>query len=713
MKKFHFVFLLLAIIGCTLASKRRDLLQPIADTQAITADIATYLEKYPGEDAVYLSKTEKLFHHGDLIEAPRKYSYQRSHARRYPSQNRDGIRYWQFNRVVGQKYLVFNPDYDKLTKLKITLLEHMKLKAVHVRVTSPTGDVQNFSIEDLSSRTEDDNSRVYSLSYPNVVKGTIIEESIEIVIDAKKASPSPPVYHDIPLELDMPCELLTIDITYPDWWFIDVKRLADDEFITFSQSQDRLKHQRHFALEVRDIPSFQKESYAPYFKQLARYLELQINELAISSWYYKSPGSCLIYANQVQKYILLSDGVLKDQVQKKVDELATLDDDVPEIVDKILAFVHENIELVDKDVTFSPVISHKAGKPKWELENWRVKTPSDKSLEDHASISDANNVLEKRKGDAYQITGLTHAMLQLAGLSPKLCVVHSARSGFFDDSFVSGQQLRVPALELRVLGEQQIIFPYLKYLKLNQIPPDLQGETALTLVNPDSVSFWTLPAGEPTMSAISETYVVDVDEGGKVSCRDERKATGFIAASLREGLEGQDEAETQKAMKQLLGYKNSNLKLITHEIANLEDEAKPLQLKLEYLVNSLTTISPGQISLDTESLFSPASLEAFRLGPGERHHPIRIHFDEVYEKKVVLNYPQHWVLVTLLEDHRLENLFGYLEVDYEVEEGKITVMQRRFLRKSSAPKGQIDDLLAVAGLTPEGGIVRLDFAVEQ
>lgn len=688
MKRFHFVFLLLAIIGCTPASKRRDLLQPIADTEAITADMAVYLEKYPDEDAVYLSKTEKLLHHGDL-------------------------RYWQFNRVIGQKYLVLNRDNDKLTKLKITLLEHMKLKAVYVRVTSPTGDVQNFSIDDLSSRTKEDNSRVYSLNYPNVVKGTIIEESIEIVIDAKKASPPPPVYYDFPLEFDMPCELFTIDLTYPDWWSIDVKRLADDELITFSQSRDRLKRQRHFALEVRDISSFQKESYAPYFKQLARYLELQINELTISSWHYKSPASWLIYANQVQKYILLSDNVLKDQVQKKVDEVATFDDDAPEIVDKILAFVHENIELVDKGITFSPAISHKTAKAKWREENWRKKIPSDNSLKSFVSIFDVNNVLKKRKGDAYQITGLTQAMLQLAGLSPKLCLVHSARSGFFDDSFVSGQQLRVPALKLRVLGEQQIIFPYLKYLRSNQIPPDLQGETALTLVNPDSVSFWTLSAGEPIMNAISETHVVDVDEKGKVSCRDERKAKGFIAASLREGLEGRDEAETEKAMKQLLGYKGSNLKLITHEIANLDDDAKPLQLKLEYQVNSLATISSGQISLDTESLFSPASLEAFRLEPGERHHPIRIHFDEVYEKKVILNYPQDWVLVTLLEDHRLENSFGYLEVDYEVEEGKITVMQRRFLRKSSAPKGQIDDLLALAGLTPEGGIVRLDFAVEQ
>ena len=354
-KKHLFVFLLFVIIGCAPASKRRGLLQPIADTQAITADMATYLEKYPDDDAVYLSKTEKLFHHGEL-------------------------HYWQFNRVANQKYLVLNRDNDKLTRLKITLLDHMKLKAVYVRVTSPTGDVQNFGIEDLSSRTKDDNSRVYSLNYPNVVKGTIIEESIEIVIDAKKASPPPPVYHDIPLKLDMPCELFTIDLTYPDWWLIDVKRLADDDFITFSQSQDRLKRERHFALEVRDIPSFHKESYAPYFKQLARYLELQINELAISSWHYKSPASWLIYANQVQKYILLSCSVLGDQVREKVDELATLDDDVPEIVDKILAFVHENIKLVDKGVTFNPATSHKAN-AKWKEESWRKKIPRDKSLE--------------------------------------------------------------------------------------------------------------------------------------------------------------------------------------------------------------------------------------------------------------------------------------------------------------------------------------------
>ena len=636
--------LLFAVILFSCASSQRTIFlkTPTAD-QRDSIDVEAYETRYGKYDGVYLDIDESIEHSGMSARGMFGTS-------------------WDYHYVIHRKYLVLNPDAQDLTTFTLRTYRHANIGTLYLRVTSPDGSVKQYGIKDLVKETVSEYVVSYKFIFPAIVKGSLIEEGFEMGYNGLRNWPS--LQEDIPLQFSIPCERVAFTFAYPDWWEIRMKRISPTDTIPYKFTHDPESRKNVFSCVAHNVRAVKDEPYDPYFKEMAAYMEFMVSSFEMGDLHYAAPKD---WTELISRYRTgLTDregrGLFSSRVENVTEDLVKGKTDQLEKLTTILDYVQTNIEAAN-----------------------------DSKNRDFA------DVLKDKKGDSYEVTGLTNMMLKKAGLETDFVMVHSAKEGYFDSSYYSFDQLSIPAIEARVGGTEYVLLPYRKDIPYDYVPEYLQGQRCVVVSDAAQAMFTTIPSGSPTRNSVSEGYKLVIGADGLINVEETKTIQGSYAYFLREYLSDLKETEKDKFIKELITYSEGKVNITSHVLENEKEYKKPLVLRYTYTIDNLVTLTPDEVLFHTAGLFAPTSLKAFRVESEERTSPIRIYNDEEYVKEIEVRYPDTWELKTPLHPLEIENMFGTLKVDVTNSGHLLKVHQRRFLKRNSQLKDRIVELAKLTG----------------
>jgi hypothetical protein len=654
------LFALAAVAGCSgpvdLMERSVHTARPLDDFDPVGAvDVEAIAAASPGADA-------KFFLHERAME----------HLFELPSGGT-----WAFVDDNRRQYVVLDPEEEVWSTIRIFVTPGGNLEDYFGRVTSPDGTVRTFGKADLVQERDDDGV-TYSLAYPGIERGSVVEEATRTRHVFRRNLYLPPLAHEVPLQLSVPVDTLRFRYVYPDSWALKVKRIGPNRMPYLAVDRSSEPGKVVLTYSSTAVPAVPDEPYAPFFAEVADYLEFQVSEIYVGAEkVFEAPTDWAAFAEDFKRYVFRSGTLFSDPAARAA------------------------ADVVDAQ---APDSAKLAGIVRWVQQNVEEDPGSDAN-------SDVD-VLRSRRGNAYFITGLTRAMLERAGLTADYLLIHPASEGYFDDSFVHDSEFSVPAVGVTVGGERRVVFPYLRSLPVDFIPEVYQGQKAIRITGDGFGGFEETPTFPAAESAIDENYAVRVDEAGGVEVEEEKVLRGAAAYFVRELLEEQDEEEREEGIRELLTYEEGEVQDFRYTVENEADYTRPLVIRLNYRIENLVTVTPEEVVFQTGGLLSPATLHSFRVDASEREMPIRIYNDEIENKRIVIEYPEGWALTTPLEDVLDENRFGSLTGRYTVEPGRLAVEQRVHLKAGSAPPRSYPTLLRITGSESRLYVPTLIFEVQ-
>jgi hypothetical protein len=652
MKRLALFCLVATLLASCANSKRIAYLKnplPPDSVKPATIDLAAYEKKYSKYDGVYLDREYTLEHFGSKGS-------------------------WEFFKVYRLRFLVLNPDAEWLTTFSFEEDPGEELQKIYINVTSPDGTTHTYGYNDLKEERSGDKSRRFKFAYPNVRKGSIIEEGYEAKQDASYSS----LDQDLPLQFNVPCEHLSVRYAYPDWWSTRVKNIASSTRLDYKQIHDDENSKTILSYEASDIPAVAREPYAPFFKEIGKYMEVMVTQMEMANRY-TSYFDWAQLGRSFAHFALDKESFWSSRLESTVEEITEGKTSEYEKIDAIVRYVQKNIKIGDSD--------------------------------DDDNFAD---VLKKKEGNIYLVNGLTRAMLEEAKIHSLMLLIHDARDGYFDMSYVSPDQLYIPAVSATTTdGKSYIVFPYMKNLPAGLIPDHFQGQKAMRISQGGFEGFEDIPEGLPLDNTVDDNYTLAIDEEGQITITEEKTLRGSNAYSMREYLSDVTKEEMEKEMKDLLTYSEGDVKLKKYEIENQDDYQKPLIIRFNYRIDNLVTVTPEEVIFQTGGLFSPSTNNKWKVDTDDRQLPIRIYNDERLDKNITIKHPSNWTLSTELSEVDFKNIFGTIHGSYKALPGELHITQSRTLNKASEPKEKADDLLAVTGRRSQLYIPSLVFKVNQ
>lgn len=654
------IILLLSVLAtaCTTVSPRLYTSgQEAKSPTAPISDPAVYEQKYGLHDGVYLWYSDISEHSGSSGGE------------------------WVYSRSTRRTYMVLKPDVEQMTTFELSLSPSDSLHALSLRVTSPDGTSRSFSKSDLIRTTDADKSSTVRLAYPGITRGSIVEEHIEIL--AVDPTEDMPLSYFQWLQFLLPCEQLHVIYAYPSWWDITMKEIEQGKYPAVRARRDSANSKIVLEYTDKDIPAFPEEPYAPFRRECVSYLSILVNSLQMGGENFKRVDSWDLYARQVKKNYM---------------------DRYP-FINNIFPVLRTDVEITAREIT--------SGNPDqlaWldAIVRYLQKTIQPDSTAHDLSFS---TVLEERRGSPFLITGLAQAMLDEVGISSLYLRIHSARQGYFDRDFFSAEETGVPALLVTIDRKNYVVFPYIKHMPVNYLPEFCHGQAAMRIDKKDEfIGLMDLPEGNSEQERNSRSYAIDIDEDGLMTVREELSLTGARALATREALDGLNDEEMQKAIRQVVGYNDGDMTLLESSIDNMEETMKPLVLRCTYTVDNLVTITPDEVIVRTAGLLSPATGATDKTDASQRKLPVRVYANEEYVKDIMLSYPASWQPAALPRNTSVSNRYGELSTQYTQEGIRLHIRHRRILKRTDQPADTYSELLTLTAEDAHGDIPPLIFA---
>jgi len=626
----------------------------LASPQPAQVDIKALEAQYPGMDGVYLERDTAL----ENVTKENFFANTGS---------------WKFFETHSCRYVIFNPDAQWLSTFAVTVKSGHLLERADLEITYPDGKVRKYTKDDLKVETDSSSNDTYKFVYPEVQKGCIISEGY--VLANNNCLRNPPLDHEVRLQFAIPCRKVSFRYLYPMGWDIKLKRLGSDRKLPVTITDQVEAKKRLMTYEAKDVPAVESEPFSPFFKEVSDYAEIMVTSLSLQGVApYRSPESWDAFGNRFKSYVIDRDPVFSKRVKKTTEEITATAKTELEKFDAIITWLQENMQ------------------------------------SEYLRGNFADNLVAK-KGSIYQITGLANSMLRECSIPAKYLLIHSAEDGFFDDEFISNDELYIPALMVTLSGKDYVVLPYVKKLPVSLVPERFQGQAALAL-SATGAEVIQVPLGNQASNESLEEYTATFQEDGRVHILEERTLLGQAAFSIRRSLANLNKAETEKLLKGLLTYTEGQVSFNGYSFVDQENYKQPLRIKLDYVIDNLVTLTPEEILFNTGGLFAPASRLKNKVDAKTRQNPIRIYYDETLRKRISLVFPANWKLSTPLVDLKEENRFGSVHATYTKADGKLSVEQTLTLRKTREAKEGYDDLLALIGKKSRLSLPTLVFKVK-
>lgn len=577
-------------------------------------------------------------------------------------------------RARNYAYVVLNRNSESLSTFSVHVDSGAELEKVYLIHRRPQGEQKVYGYEDLKVERDSNGSRTFKFIYPNVEKGSVISE--HYLIRHNNPRMGDLMDFEAPLQWELPCEKVRLRFLHPDSWEGQVKRLAADRALPYQRTQDEGAHKVIYTYEAKEVPGLDEEPFAPFFKERANYFKFGFQSMP--SFRYQGASNWQAFQRDFASYAVEKEAIISPRVQTMAFELTKDCRGDEERLDAIVTYVQNTI----------------APGP----------LPNNPNFADMLATKHAN---------LFQATGLTKSMLAKVGISSEFVLMHSQREGYFDESFISFDEVSTPGLHVTVGAKTFVVFPWINGIPVTHLPEPFQGSKAL-VVGPrqTTTTFIQLPDGNLSANTWEERYEVALDADGRATVKEEKVLSGSSAFGVRQALKDLKKEETEKLLKKLLTYSEGEVKFTSVGFEHKDEPKHPLVIKLAYTVDNLVSVTPEEVIFNTGGLFAPSSSIKTKVDPTARQSPIRIYYDEARTKKVALTFPSAWSLETAVKDQSVENAFGALAMTLKAEPGRLQVDQTLRFKKASAEAARYQELFPLTGRRSQMAIPSLVFKVK-
>ena len=655
--KFIIPVILAILLSSCVGTNRTIFLKPPLEGEGSNVDVAAYEAKYGKEDGVFLDFDESIEH---------------STSRRRGAYGEDS---WTYEEILHRKYIVLNPDVEELTTFSLSTTKSAEIGVLYLRVTSPDGKTTEYGLKDLIKESTSKWGVQYKFIYPSIVKGSVIEEGYELGYDAYKQGAA--LQEEIPFQFDIPCERVSFTYAFPDWWELYVKDVGVEGGVPFAVKRDMENMKIVCTWTAVNVPAIKQEPFQPYFKQMSKYIEFMVSDFRMGALHLTTAKEWheLIVDHWRELTDREGNGLFTSRVEATTEELMKGKTAPIEKLTTILDYVQNTIE------------------PAEDYEN-----------------RDFADVLKDKKGDSYDVTGLTNMMMEKAGLNTNFILVHSEQEGHFDPKYYSFNQLSIPAIHATVEGNEYVLLPYRKDIPYDYIPDYLQGQTYVVVSDTSKAELRTIPTGTQTKNIVSERYELAIGTDGMITVKETNTIEGTYGYTLREVLATMKQSARDKFLKELISYSEGQVNITSFAVENEKEYKKPLVLRYSYTIDNLVTLTPDEVLFHTAGLLAPTSLKDFQVEAEDRESPIQIHYNEEYEKVIEIKYPEGWEIKTTLRPFEVENIYGSLKMEVEKGDHVVKVKQVSKLKKSSGPKQSVPMLARLTGSKANTNLPTIVFA---
>lgn len=616
--------------------------------QAISVPLKEYEQRYPGYEAVYLDNHVSLEYFGQ----PGKVNA---------------------TQITHRKYVVLDPDADWTSTIELRIRPGENLANGYFIVHNSDGSTRYFTVADMKEEKRGE-GRVMKLAYPDVRKGSVIEEGFEMNIN--------PIYtffnHYFPLQGGVPFEHLELEVVHPTFIGMRMKRIGPNQATRGLQRIRPDEGNGRWVMRYRgdSIPALGDEQYTPYFQENGNYLQVMVIEGIDGVPFPKDWRMISEYMGMVPPRF-----VMRNTVDEVVHKLTSNKKTQREKADTILKYVQSTIKI----------------------------GPGPEDPTDYGAI------LTLHHADVYQICQLTRLMLSRARIEASNLLIHDAREGYFDPEFISPDQLSIPAVIATVDSTRLLMFPYDHNLPAGEVPSSLEGQPAYE-IGEMRQALITTPVGNDTANTTDENYTLSIDDDGKITVSEDRSFTGTAAYEMREYLDEIDDDDKDafdKKVRELVSYTDGTVNIKDYTIDNRTEIARPLVLHFSYTIDNLVTVTPEEVVMQTGGLFSPTTQRTHKVITEDRRQPIRIYSPEQLNKRVTIRTPSSWSLSTPLPPVDYTNIFGAITSTTTKQGNEVVIEQHRTLNKASHSKDAAAQLLAVTGKRSRLDIPTLVFSVRR
>ena len=647
MRKYLLItFVAASLLSCTASRRITYLNIPVEKGGSFEpVNIDSVVAKYSGHDGVYLNLERTIEHFGTKDRSAGQFFV-------------GGLGLdWSFCDIKKYRYVVLNPEASWLTHVEFW----RKPNQLFIIIINPDGSIRRYSLTDLKKESKE-GADVYRLIFPDIRRGSLVEVGHEHTYSAQKMNP--PLHHYIALQFYIPCEKLSFSYAYPDWWQVMVKDTGPFSNTQYETSSEPKKRKAFLRYSATDIPAILSEPYSPYFKEVGKYLRFQVTSLSMGG----------IKIDRRLTFKKITEEVYKDLIKPGRDG------------DTRFAILGLAREVVRGDTT------------RYQRMQSVVNYVRD-SMEITSKYGKANyrSVINKKKGGAWELTGLTQAMLDALSIPTSLLLIHSADDGYLDTAYVDYGQFSVPAVRAEVDGEYYVLFPCLKHLPFDHTPQFVQGQPALEIKADGEWDYWTVPHASREADRTRRDYRLTLSEDGNVRVEETATHRGIMAYVWREMLSDLTDTELEKTFEEFTTFSGGEVTLKTHEFQNLNKPSLPLIIRLNYDIANLLTVTPEEVIFHTGGLFAPISGSKNNFDPDYRQLPISIRADEQHDKNIEFSFPPNWHLTTALTGVSKENDFGSITSQYFIGDGELRVTQKIFLVHTFADREQYPALLELVG----------------
>lgn len=575
--------------------------------------------QYPDESGVYLFYKHDIAH--DLK----------------PDFTNNAPRWYFFESYHWKEVLLDTPkDAEEASLLIVDLAQQEELRALRVRVVYPDATVDEFTRRDLKKAPLGGDSTRFKLLVPPVQRGATLETAYEI--ERKDLYDRPPVSHDVPLQLDKPVLDFSFAYTYPWSWDIQVKKAGAQSNIEFAETRQKKSETITLQYAASGIPAFREEAYGPYFKQVAPYFHVQVQQLEVGNVLrYEAPDAWETIADKYTRYASVPAGRLAARAQKVLETLGVREAQ-PEA-----QRLHTIVAHLQKDVKTGP-----SGK--------------------------VDDVFKQSQGNSFAIATYARALLSQAGIQADYLVSHSAEGGYFDEAFITDQQLYHPVLRVTTNGQSHHIFPGLTGVPHGYIPVEFSGQPAMAFTEGGFDGFTALPETPASAYTDKGTYDLFVNSDGEVRAKT-RMAFGLHSTyrfnKVRHTTEEGKDADLVRA---LLPHPKGAVSGLQYHLVE-DARSGETTIVAEYGLEGCLRNYEEQVVLDDCGLFD-AYTAAWYPFDQPRTTPLFVTADMAVEKKITVTYPATWTLETPVSDESDAYDQGHFKRSVGESEGQLQVAQR-------------------------------------
>lgn len=281
------------------------------------------------------------------------------------------------------------------------------------------------------------------------------------------------------------------------------------------------------------------------------------------------------------------------------------------------------------------------------------------------------------------ITVLANRMLYYAGVASSVVMIHDARDGPFDDTFISYGQVDVPALALETWHKWIWVFPSLRHQPIGLIPPYVQGQMGVLLDGARQGELLETGTHAPTVTQTVFRRRLRVHPDGRLDVRLRLEYHGSKALKYRPGLARLAPKVLARVAQRYVSRQKHVTRVHRAHFLHIGEPPKPLVLVSDHRMRGLVTLGDDEAVLRLFGGFMhPPPVTRRRVRPITTKESFRL--VAVWEVRV----PANWRLAKAPKSYVFSNEFGRARLDVKQSGSAVTVRQIITYKKLRRPAEQ-------------------------